>query len=151
MASYHLSSMEQFNFTKPEEWPQWIRRYEHFRQASGVSSKSEQSQVNILIYSMGLKADDIFQSFGLSDEDGKKYQTVKDKFNVYFTACRNTIHERAKFNRRWQGETESVDEFITDLYALAKYCDYGGLHDELIRDRIVVGICNANLSEKMQS
>ena len=150
MASYHLSSMEQFNFTKPEEWPQWIRRFERFRQASGVSSKSEQSQVNILIYSMGLKADDIFQSFGLSDEDGKKYQTVKDKFNVYFTARRNTIHERAKFNRRRQGETESVDEFITDLYALAKYCDYGGLHDELIRDRIVVGIRDANLSEKMQ-
>ena len=56
----------------------------------------------------------------------------------------------AKFNRRRQGETESVDEFITDLYALAKYCQYGELQDELIRDRIVVGIQDAQLSEKMQ-
>ena len=150
MATYHLSSMDQFNFKNPEEWPQWIRRFERFREASGVSSKSEQSQVNILIYSMGPKADDIFQSFTLSEADAKKYQTVKSKFDEYFTVRRNTIHERAKFNRRRQGETESVDEFITDLYALAKYCNYGQLSDELIRDRIVVGIRDAQLSEKMQ-
>ena len=149
MASYHLSSMEQFNFNKPEEWPLWIRTFERFREASGAASKSETTQVNILIYSMGPKADDVFQSFRLSEEDAKKYKTVKDKFDDYFTIRRNTIHERAKFNRRRQGDTESVDEFITDLYALAKYCQYGELQDELIRDRIVVGIRDAQLSEKM--
>ena len=42
-----------------------------------------------------------------------------------------------------------MDEFITDLYTLAKYCEYGELHDELIRDRIV-GIRDAKLLEKMQ-
>ena len=88
--------------------------------------------------------------FNLLEEDGKKYKTVKDKFDDYFMVRRNTIHKRMKFNRQCQGETESVDEFITDLYALAKYCEYGGLHDELIRDRIVVGIRDAQLSEKMQ-
>ena len=107
------------------------------------------SQVNIPI-SMGPKADDVFQSFRLSEADGKKYKTVKDKFDDYFTVRRNTIHERAKFNRRRQGETESVDEFITDLYALAKYCQYGELQDELIRDRIVVSIQDVQLSEKRQ-
>ena len=132
MASYHFSSMEQFNFNKPEEWPLWIRRFERFREASGAASNSETTQVNILIYSMGPKADDVFQSFRLSEEDAKKYKTVKDKFDDYFTIRRNTIHERAKFNRRRQGDTESVDEFITDLYALAKYCQYGELQDELM-------------------
>lgn len=150
MASYHISSMEQFNFSKPEEWPQWITRFERFRQASGVASKSEQSQVNVLIYSMGQKAEDLFQSFRLSEDDGKSYKKVKEKFDEYFTVRRNTIHERAKFNTRRQGETESVDHFITDLYALAKYCGYGELQDELIRDRIVVGIRDSRLSEKMQ-
>ena len=99
---------------------------------------------------MGPKADDVFQSFRLSKADGKKYKTVKDKFDNYFIVCRNTIHKCAKFNRQQQGETESVDEFITDLYTLAKYCQYGELQDELIRDRIVVGIQDAQLSEKMQ-
>ena len=73
-----------------------------------------------------------FNLFDLSEEDAKKYKTVKDKFDDNFTVHRNTIYERAKFNRRRQGDTESVDEFITDLYALAKYCQYGELQDELI-------------------
>ena len=63
MVSYHISTMEQFNFSKPEEWPQWIKRFERFRQVSSLASKSEESQVNMLIYSMGQKADDILQSF----------------------------------------------------------------------------------------
>ena len=63
---------------------------------------------------------------------------------------RNTIYERAKFNQRVQQQGESADSFVTDLYALAENCSYGGLHDEMIRDRIVVGIRDRGLSEKMQ-
>ena len=51
---------------------------------------------------------------------------------------------------RKQGETESVDNFITDLHTLAKHCGYNDLHDEMIRDRIVVGIRDNRLSERMQ-
>ena len=47
---------------------------------------------------------------------------------------------RAKFNRRKQESGESVDTFITDLYGLAEHCQFGTLHDEMIRDRIVVRV-----------
>ena len=49
---------------------------------------------------------------------------------------------------RVQKEGEPVDNFITDLYSLAEHCNFGTLHDELIRDRIVVGIRDKALSEK---
>ncbi|GBM30130.1 hypothetical protein AVEN_78523-1 [Araneus ventricosus] len=45
---------------------------------------------------------------------------------------------------------ESVNTFITAFYTLAEHCEYGVLHDELIRDRIVVGIRDKNLSGKLQ-
>ena len=109
-----------------------------------------ESQVNTLIYSMGDKADDILQSFTLSDEDLKKYDTVKQKFDSHFVKRRNVIFERAKFNSRKQETGESVDSFITDLHCLARYCNYGNLHDETIRDRIVVGIRDGKLSQRMQ-
>ena len=51
---------------------------------------------------------------------------------------------------RRQEESEPVDAFITALYNLASKCDYGTLNDKLIRDRIVVGIRNQSMSEKMQ-
>ena len=45
---------------------------------------------------------------------------------------------------------ETADSFITALYGLAEHCDYGALHDEMIRDRIVVGIRDVTLSERLQ-
>ena len=42
-----------------------------------------------------------------------------------------------------------MDSIITDLYGLERYCNFGGLKEELIRDRIVVGLQNRELSEKL--
>ena len=99
---------------------------------------------------MGDEADDILCSMGLSDEEKKNYETVKAKFDVHFVKRRNPIFERAKFNQHRQEEEESADSFITALYCLAEHCAYGALHDEMIRDRIVVGLRDANLSMKLQ-
>ena len=149
MATFQVTPPEKFSF-KPEEWCKWTRRFERFRVASELNKRDEESQVNTLTYSMGDEADDILQSFGLSDADRKKYTSVKDKFEGHFIIKRNVIFERARFNMRVQEEDESVDSFITDLYTLAEFCVFGDLHDELIRDRIVVGIRDKNLSERLQ-
>ncbi len=60
------------------------------------------------------------------------------------------ILERAKFNRRFQKEGGSADEYITALYNLVETCNYRLLKDEMIRDRLVVGIRDSTLSEKLQ-
>ncbi len=72
-ATYQVQPPETFNFSQPEEWAKWIRRFERFKMASGLDVKSEETQVNTLIYSMGDKADDIMRSFDLSEDDKKKY------------------------------------------------------------------------------
>ena len=100
MAVFNVTMPETLDFTRPDDWPHWIRRFERFRCASGLSEKGEEVQVNTLIYSMGDKADDVLLSFGLSDNDKKKYEVVKDKFDSHFVKRRNTIFERAKFNQR---------------------------------------------------
>ena len=149
-ATFQVAIPEPFTFSRPEEWSKWIRRFERFRIASGLASREDDVQVNTLIYAMGDQADDVLRSFALSDMDRRKYDTVKEKFDGYFIRRRNVIYERAKFNRRKQEEGETVEAFVTALYALAEFCGYGDLHDEMIRDRIVVGIRNSTLSEKLQ-
>ena len=144
MASYQIAPPESFNFSQPDGWPKWIRRFERFRQASGLDTKGEPSQVNTLIYTMGDEADD------LHDLQMKVYDKVKAKFDSHFVKRRNLIYERAKFNQRRQEEGESVDAFVTSLYCLAEHCGYGSLHSEMIRDRIVVGLQDASLSERLQ-
>ena len=85
------------------------------------------------------KADDVISSFGLSEDDQKKYSLVKDKFDGYFV----------KFNLHKQLQDKTVDGFVTNLFCLTKDCSYRELHDEIMRDRLVVGLLNAFLLEKM--
>ena len=92
--------------------------------------------MNMLLYSMGDEADDILRSFKLSS-DKLKYDMVKAKFDQHFVKKRNVIFE-------------PVDAFVTDLFALAEHCSFCALHDELIRDRLVVRLLSARLSEKVQ-
>ena len=94
--SYQMSPPEEFS--KPTEWIKWIRRFERFRSSSGLSKRDEESQVNTLLYSMGSKSDDILVTFGLTTEDSKKYDVVKDRLDSYFVKRRNIMFERAKFH-----------------------------------------------------
>ena len=60
------------------------------------------------------------------------------------------IVECAKFNKCFQLPDEPVELFIASLYNLAADCNLGELKDELIHDRIVVGIRDASLSKRLQ-
>ena len=73
-----------------------------FRQASGLSIKSEADQVNTLMYSMGDEADDILTSLSLNEQDSATFNGVLAKFDAHFIGSRNVIYERAKFNQRRQ-------------------------------------------------
>ena len=46
--------------------------------------------------------------------------------------------------------TNQWTEFITDLYRLAEFCEYGSLRDEMIPDRLVVGLRNDKDSDELQ-
>ena len=102
------------------------------------------------MYTMGSKADDIFQSFNLSNEYQKKYDTVVTRFQDHSIVFWNVIFERAKLISRIQEDGESADSFITSLYGLVEHCGFNDLHDELIRDHIIVGIRDIALTEKLQ-
>ena len=63
---------------------------------------------------------------------------------------KNVIIEHAKFNKCSQQPGKPVEQFVASLYNLAVDYNFGELKDELIRDRIVVGIRDASLSERLQ-
>ncbi|CAB3998240.1 Hypothetical predicted protein [Paramuricea clavata] len=104
-----------------------------------ISGLDDKVQINTLVYAIGGNANDILKSFHLSEKD-YVYETVIQQFASHFVGRSNVIFERARFNKRVQGEKESVIDFIEALYELAETCQFGDLKNELIRDRIVVGI-----------
>ncbi len=148
--TYRVTPPSEFDFRQPESWTKWIRRFERFRQASRLYTEPETNQVNSLIYHMGDEAEDVMSSMNLDVAEARTYQTVLNKFRGHFVMSKNVIFERAMFNKRVQEDGETADAYINSLHILSEHCDYGELREDLIRDRIVVGIRDTGLSLKMQ-
>ena len=149
-ASVSISQPESFNFSIPAGWTQWLRRFERYICAARLNDASDKEKAMLLTYCMGGEVEDVLTSLCLSEEDLQDYTAVKQKLSEYFLPRKNVIFERARFNRRCQEEGETALDFITDLHRLSEYCEYGNLRQELIRDRIVVGIRDRGLSETLQ-
>ena len=79
----------------------------------------------------------------------KKPETVLAKLTEHFEPKRNIIYERYVFNTVSQEQDESFDQFLNRLRELAATCNFGTLEEEMIRDRIVIGIRDNRTRERL--
>ena len=145
----HVPLPDRFNFGSPDTWPAWVRRFDRFRIASGLANRPANDQISTMVYAMGDQAEDILRTLNIPND--ATYDDLKQSLGRYFGVRRNLIIERAKFNKRIQQQGESIDVFIQDLYRLVEHCEYGELREQLIRDRIVVGVSDDALSDRLQA
>ena len=73
-------------------------------------------------------------------ESKENPETLKTKFGEICKPKTNLTMERHAFNTRVQEQGELVKAFKADLKLKAATCKFGTLKDEMIRDRLVVGI-----------
>ena len=100
---------------------------------------------------MGPEAENSFKEFVFANiEDGANYYPLVETFDEYFTRCTNAIHERAMFNVTDQGSTETAESYIRRLYKKEDRCQFGTMKDELLRDRILVGMHDRDLAVELQ-
>ena len=104
-----------------------------------------------LIYAMGEEAEDIFQTFTFNNEGDKdNYNIVLGKFDKHFVPKRNAVHARAILHKHDQLPGDSVEQYMRCLHELIEHCDYGTDKHDHIRDRMAVGLLDAELKEKLQ-
>ena len=68
-----LKAPENFDFSKPDLWSKWKRRFEQFASASGLDKEDQARHISTLLYCLGEEADDVLSSTNISAEDRKKY------------------------------------------------------------------------------
>jgi len=115
-------------------------------------AESSISCTSLLFFFLELseEAEAVLASTNITDEQRKSYEDVSNKFNLFFKTRHNVIFERARFNKRNRLPGESAETYIVQLYTLAENCEYGALTEQMIRDRLVIGIRDAALSRKLQ-
>ena len=148
---FQIQPPNPFNFKHPDKWPKWKQRFEQYFHTLGLAaSKDKKRQVSTLLYCLGEDTEDVLSSTNISTEERALYSTVMAKLDDYFRVRKNVIFEQARFNQRNQLLEETTEEYITALFSLIDSCDYGNLKDEMLRDRLVVGIRDAGLSQRLQ-
>ena len=59
------------------------------------------------------------------------------------------MYESYKFHLRKQEQDETIEAYISSLRQFAKTCNFGTMEDRMIRDRVVVGVKEERLREKL--
>ncbi|GBO00870.1 hypothetical protein AVEN_226930-1 [Araneus ventricosus] len=138
-----------FNGNMADNWRRFKQLFEIYLIASGNEAKSSEVKVAILLNAAGEEAVEVFNTFNLSAEDRKDFDKVVNHFEKFTTPKRIVVVERFIFNQRCQEEGETFDVFVMDLKKLVKSCEFGDQSDSVVRDRIVLGIGDASLQERM--
>ena len=123
-----------------ENWRRWIQQFKLYLVATARDKKSDAVQCSTLLTVAGEEAIEVYNTFNLTEEETDDIGVLIKKFQDYCIPKKNVTFERHVFNTRSQGTAETIDSYVTELRKLAKSCEFGSLHDSLIRDRIVCGI-----------
>ena len=83
------------------------------------------------------------QSFKLSE--------LTDILKHHFEPKPLVIAERFHFHRRFQAADESVAQFMAHLRRLAEHCDFKDYLDQALRDRLVCGLRNEGIQQRLLS
>ena len=144
--------VKQLNFSSgnlAQEWRTFKARFAVYRVAKKFADMDEEVQIANLLVLMGSDSVNIYEHFVFNAAvaaERKTLDNVIKMFDGHFEPVKNVIYERLRFNSMKQGDLP-IHQFITQLRTQAANCDYGDVKDDLIRDRIVVGVTDDRLRD----
>ena len=59
------------------------------------------------------------------------------------------IMQRFHFNSRVRKTGESVTNYLAELRALTQHCNFGGMLEDMLRDRLIIGINDLMLQRRL--
>ena len=130
-------------------WKKWRQRFEIYMTAAGKTEANDDVKTSLLLHAFGPEGIEIFNTFTFTEEEeGIKYASTLAKFQAHFVPKANLTYERHFFTRNRQ-VGESIDKYVTDLRILAGICAFGTLCESLIKDRLVCGVGDTRLTERL--
>ena len=130
----------------------WKDRYDDYAVVSKLEAEEPAYKCSILRYCFTEETRKIHNTLNLTEEEQKDSKVIIQKLELFAKGTVNETMERHTFNNRNQEDGESFDDFLTELKLLRKNCNFcDTCSDGLLRDRIVGGIRDSVLRQKLLS
>ena len=125
----------------------WRTPWEDYVIITELDRKPNQYQCAMLRYTSTEETQEIYQSLNITSND---INTAIEELKKFVRGIVNETLERHTSSQRVQEETETFDDFVTDIKILSKNCNFcATCHDTMIKDCIVTGINNDTLRKKL--
>lgn len=132
-----------------DNWKTFSQKFDLFIVATGLKSKPEETKAAAFLSLVGDDGLELYNTFTfVPPEAAKRLDKIRQKFEDYCAPKKNVTFERYLFNSIEQKLGQSFDSFITELKKAVKTTEYAK-QDEMVRDRIVIGIYEKSTQEKL--
>ena len=150
MSKFNPPKELSFEGNLSENWERWKKEFKFYLTATESDEKGDDVKTSRLLTTIGEKARDVYYTFTFATEgDDMKLDPVIAKFDEYFSPRKNLPYTRFKFFTYNQTNGQTIDEYVTELKSRSRHCEFGSLKESLIRDRIVAGIQDAKVRERL--
>ena len=143
-----IGSLKEFD-ESCETWDNYVEQLDQFLIANGLDKDGGKKRA-VLLSSVGAKAYNILRSLTHPDKPADKdYNALVTLLKNYFCPVPSAIVQRFHFNSRIRKSGESVNEFVAALRQLSEHCVYGEVLEDMLRDRLVVGIADDTIQRRL--
>ncbi|XP_067949748.1 uncharacterized protein [Watersipora subatra] len=154
-----------FDGNVAENWRKWKRSFQNYLFAVNLvlapavgtppvepveNIAIVKRQVAVLLHCAGEEADEIFSQFEF--QGGKSADVLDDvleKFEAYCNPRKNILYEWFVFWSLSQSDGEPIDLFVKRLKTQAAKCKFDQLKDRMLLCRIVFGLSDNKLKERL--
>ena len=133
-----------------ENWHFFKQKFQLYLQATKANNEESSYKASVLLSCIADRALKIYNNFTyVKPGNNMDYDIVIQKFEEYFNPEKNVTYERYVFFSRNQKEGENIDAYVNELRDLSATCDFRDLTDSLIRDRLVLGIIDVQVKDRL--
>lgn len=134
------------------QWKRFQSSFKIFVIASGLGKVTETRKAAVFLNCIGQPAQELyFNTLQQDHSDEHKLEEVILIFENYFKPKTNEIINTFHFNQRVQEDGENFDNFYTELRKIALNCNFDTFLERMLRDRIIHGIKDRNVQQKLLS
>ncbi|XP_072161941.1 uncharacterized protein [Bemisia tabaci] len=132
-----------------KNWEKFKRQWTNYSVGAEISKKDAIVQKAIFLNVIGTEAEELINSLDLADDKADTVAKLTSALDDYVKLKSNEVFSRYQFFTRVQKEGEGFETFLLALNKLSEHCNFKDLEMSLIRDRIIIGINNQILLERL--